>query len=592
MGAGAAEVGRHAALLDQINVFPVMDADTGANLSGTLSSLVDIRENDKLDAIVRRLLSDACGNSGIILAQFIVGFLEAVHKNPKYSLLDFTSAVTAGKDKAYKAVLNPKEGTMLSSMNDFAAFLYNHPRSFDFSVYEALCDNLLCGVVSTQDRLSVLKAAGVPDSGALGFYFFASGLALAAAALEDNDKALKRISAVKSGAASISIEKIQTVIAPAFIEKARLSPAEKKFCVNLLIESDFVSAPKTLFENLGDSVDLVKEGNLLKLHIHTDDADALTERAAKIGKIIDKKVQDLQAAMTVALSADDTATPKEHIKFRVVTDSAASLDRRAAAQLGILCVDNRINLFGKQTPDREVNLDEVFLGMQNGRFFKTAQVTPEEATIFLKNAFSCSNNVLYIGVGKAYTGTQAGVRNAAQHLHLQGGKWHILDSKAASGQLGLICTAAQRFARTAASFDEVIAYAQRQIETCTEYLVIDDLKYLVKSGRIGRIRAAFAAALSIKPIVGHGNDGAVTIAKARSTDAAVDEILHRVTRHPGDGPFLVMVEYTDNRAFAQTLKERLKKSLPPDSEIILAPLSAASAVHMGPGTFGIAVTRT
>jgi fatty acid-binding protein DegV len=137
----------------------------------------------------------------------------------------------------------------------------------------------------------------------------------------------------------------------------------------------------------------------------------------------------------------------------------------------------------------------------------------------------------------------------------------------------------------------VIAYAEQQIAACTEYLVIDDLKYLVASGRIGKVKAGFASLLSLNPIVGHGLDGAITHAKVRGIAAAEKEILARTAAHPGHGALLIMVEYTDNRPFAESLRDRFAAALPPDTELILSPLSSASAVHMGPGTFGVAVTR-
>ncbi len=98
--------------------------------------------------------------------------------------------------------------------------------------------------------------------------------------------------------------------------------------------------------------------------------------------------------------------------------------------------------------------------------------------------------------------------------------------------------------------------------------------------------------LSVKPIVGHGGDGAITHAKVRNHESAVDEIIHRISNHPGEGPLLIMVEHTDNIEWAGQVKQRLLEALPPDTEIVLSPLSSTSAVHMGPGTWGVAATRT
>jgi len=103
--------------------------------------------------------------------------------------------------------------------------------------------------------------------------------------------------------------------------------------------------------------------------------------------------------------------------------------------------------------------------------------------------------------------------------------------------------------------------------------------------------AALAGALSVRPIVGHGGDGAITIAKVRSEDAAIREIVQRVASHPGAGKLVALLEYTDNRKRVEEIGAILGAALPPDAEILYSPLSSTSSVHMGPGTWGVAVSR-
>lgn len=589
MAAGAAEVLRNGALLDRINVFPVMDGDTGTNMATSLGGLTHhAMMGASIDETIAALLRAASGNSGIISAQFIAGFLNALKSTPDYQFSDFKTAVAAGKDRAYGSVMFPKEGTMLSVMTEFSDALNAHHGSFDLAAQRLLSERLLQCVIQTQEMLPKLKAAEVVDSGALGFYLFAACLSLAAVD-KDREGALRRIADIQDGTVGISIAEIHNVVAPSFINDARTDSNEKRFCINLLIEGDDEADPATVFQGIGDSANIAREGKLIKLHIHADDVDMVQGRAETLGKILDLKIQDMRSALIRRAASNKAEKKLPHLRYRVVTDSAVSLDRQIAAQHGILRVDNHIHIFGKKVADRDVNLEELFLGMRAGHSFKTAQVIPEDAVDFLNQAIDCSAHVIYIGVGTAYTGTQTSVRIAAQSQ--EPNRVTLLDSRAASGQLGLICLATQRFAQTVDQVDEVVAYAEKQIATCKEYLLIDDLKYLTQSGRIGRIKAGFASFLSLKPIVGHGMAGAITVAKVRSTEAAAHNIILRVANHSGEGPLLVMVEYTDNRPFAETLKAQLAEALPNDTEIILSPLSSSSAVHMGPGTFGVAVTR-
>ena len=148
-----------------------------------------------------------------------------------------------------------------------------------------------------------------------------------------------------------------------------------------------------------------------------------------------------------------------------------------------------------------------------------------------------------------------------------------------------------RRARTAERLDDLVAYARRQIASCREYLVLETLEYLSRTGRVGRIRAALAGALSVRPIVGHGGDGAITWAKVRSDEAAIREVAARAAAHPGEGRLVALLEHTDNLSRVQEIRRLLEGALPAGAEILVSPLSATSGVHMGPGTWGLAVTR-
>ncbi len=118
-----------------------------------------------------------------------------------------------------------------------------------------------------------------------------------------------------------------------------------------------------------------------------------------------------------------------------------------------------------------------------------------------------------------------------------------------------------------------------------------NLKCLSRTGRIGKIKAAMAGVLSVKPIVGHGHNGAVTHTKVRNHKAATHEIIDRIKRHPGTGKLMIMLEHTDNLDWINEVFSQLEQALPKDTEFINSPLSSTSSVHMGPGTWGVTVTR-
>ena len=154
-------------LLDEINVFPVADADTGRNLMISLAPLH--RMDGSAETTVRKLLVSATGNSGNIASGFFAGF---VAENPSK---DIYQATRAGRDRAWQAIADPKPGTMLTVFDE----LLNHLEKFSSdplaATFPTLIDQLEKAVHSTSETLPALKAAGVVDSGALGMFIFMEG---------------------------------------------------------------------------------------------------------------------------------------------------------------------------------------------------------------------------------------------------------------------------------------------------------------------------------------------------------------------------------------------------------------------------------
>ncbi len=164
--AGAERVSAWADLLDRINVYPVPDGDTGMNLSISLAPM----KNTELPhhELNRRLLLAARGNSGNIAVRFFSGFIEAS------SLSGISEAVRVGRDRSWKAVKNPRKGTMLSVFDEMNGFLESCDE-FNDSHIAGLMETLTRSVLETSSLLPDCAAAGVVDSGALGMFIFFEG---------------------------------------------------------------------------------------------------------------------------------------------------------------------------------------------------------------------------------------------------------------------------------------------------------------------------------------------------------------------------------------------------------------------------------
>lgn len=168
--------------LDKINVFPVEDKDTGNNLFETFNQAFKrcekIKENEFLIKFSEEMFFSARGNSGVIISQFFIGFAEIINGKKEIDFETFVKAFEEGRKKAYEAVSEPKEGTILTAIREtefsLKKYLFQN-KSFYESLKLSLKD-CKAAVLKTKEMLKELKDKNVPDAGAYGFYFIYKGI--------------------------------------------------------------------------------------------------------------------------------------------------------------------------------------------------------------------------------------------------------------------------------------------------------------------------------------------------------------------------------------------------------------------------------
>jgi DegV family protein with EDD domain len=586
--AGVADLRRRAGLLDRINVFPVVDADTGTNMLRTVEALADAFGRGDPDPS-RAVLLGARGNSGVILAQFLVGLLDRLWSMEDLDAARLRAAISHGRDLARCAVSDPVEGTILTVMDDLSGLLATNGIA-DLESHAGLESDLAAAVARTPELMPRLAAAGVVDSGALGFHVLACGLTLALPWLGGDRRAEDAIRGRRAGETGAPLAGIADRIDPVFLATIAEQGTDRRYCVDVVIELSG-PAPENLaarFLGVGGSVDAVTRDGLVKLHVHADDPEAVREVAAAIGRVARCEAEDMTAGLI--REGDGSGAPAAPVRVRVLGDSSMSLARETAAPLGVVRFENYVDVGGRMVRDGDLDLPSLFGRMRGGQVFRTAQTSAAEARGLIDRELSRAGHLVYLAVGRAYTGTQDLVRRViAEHPGRE--RIAVVDTRAASGQQGVAVLATARCAAADADPDDVAAYAATQAADAREYLVLDSLAYLSRTGRVGKIKAALAGAFGVKPVVGHGGDGAITHARVRSHEEALAFIGERLAAHPGNGPLLVLLEHTDNRDWLDEVRTRLAAALPSDTEFVTAPLSSTSSVHMGPGTWGVAVTR-
>jgi DAK2 domain fusion protein YloV len=288
-------------LLNKINVFPVPDGDTGSNMSMTLSAAVREMEAVKevsLETVVKAAawgaLMGARGNSGIIMAQILSAFSDDIEGRQRLSAPDIVSALSRGAKKAYKAVLHPAEGTILTVVRETSeAIEQDTDAKEDLALLmDAMVSSARCSVERTPLLLPKLQEAGVVDAGGLGFLFFLEGM-----------QRLIHGMATANGTPHDEVE---------FNGNAPEVPEDHvsfRYCTEFMVKGAQISEEtiKNSLANMGDSIVVVGDSRAARIHIHTGQPEEVLRHASRFGHVSSIKVNDMLIQHTRRLAADSSS---------------------------------------------------------------------------------------------------------------------------------------------------------------------------------------------------------------------------------------------------------------------------------------------
>jgi dihydroxyacetone kinase-like predicted kinase len=264
--------------LNEINVFPVADGDTGTNmyvtLKGTWESILDLKDYRAsviANSIAEASLFHAKGNSGVILSQFFWGFREGVDGKTELGIGDLTTAFVLGARYAYQAVANPVEGTILTVMRETAEWAARFVKSFrdTRSFFIKLFNKGVEVLEKTPELLSKIGKPRVIDSGAYGFTLFLEGF----------------VRAIGGSVSHYQPDKGEKIVR----EKARSSGP--LFCSNFLVRVEDPSILKKIALSYGDSVVVVGSNGTYKVHVHTDKPGEVEDALNKVGTVINRRIE-------------------------------------------------------------------------------------------------------------------------------------------------------------------------------------------------------------------------------------------------------------------------------------------------------------
>lgn len=273
--------------VNSLNVFPVPDGDTGTNMYMTFRAAANEIEAMRGSTVgeVARILSKgalmgARGNSGVILSQIFRGIANGISDKKEVNAKEFAQAITEGSKSAYKAVMRPTEGTILTIIKAASEAAISC-ESDDFVILlQDICNRAENMLNMTPEMLPALKKANVVDAGGMGLLIILKGMYLA---LKDN--------------LDVHLLK-ETAVGLNTLRKTNISEEEIKFgyCTEFFIKTDKVTTEtfKREIESLGDSIIVVGTDSVIKIHIHTNEPGNILTLALKYGELSKIKIDNMR----------------------------------------------------------------------------------------------------------------------------------------------------------------------------------------------------------------------------------------------------------------------------------------------------------
>lgn len=552
--------------LNEINVFPVADGDTGTNMVSTLNSVLRIPRGKNLQEVCEDLSEavsfNARGNSGAILAQFVIGFTENISEPIQTST--FVQALNSAVDRVYGALSTPIEGTIITIMKDWAHEV--HRLSMLEDDLKVILSSAMIKVHSslenTPNLLKVLKEYQVVDSGAKGFVHFIEGFI---EGLFEDDLKLEVIEEDMN---------FDTIVHPSNEE------IKERFCTEFLLENAQTNIDyKALLKSLGSSLLVVQSKQRVKIHIHTNAPEIVAKHLSPYGDLVQQKVDDM-----ILQNADLQALHK----IALVTDSIADLPDELRQSMHVHVYPLTIMIGKNAYLDR--------LTLNASQFYEDVDSYPEYPSSSQPNLVSVEQyyqqllmhyqSIIVLNVSSGMSGTYTIFAQAAQNYP----NVHVIDTKVNSVAQGLLVQHAYEGIQ-ANKDPESLVKELKELSLHTRIFVsVSTLKYMVKMGRVSAKLAKIAAILHMKPVVSIDQEGkGMTIGSAFSHAQSIKRVFKELDKVLVGRKLLRYAIVHGNdleraQAMAETLTQRYQ--LAPS---FISEISTIVAMSAGPKTFAIAL---
>lgn len=320
---GASNLAQHSETINNLNVFPVPDGDTGTNMNLSMTS--GIKEMNKISsdslteyvhAFTKGLLMGARGNSGVILSQLFRGFSSFTYDHNEIQLQDFANALYKGVEIAYNSVTNPVEGTILTVAKDMAIKAKEEVEKNDqfVSFLEEIVNEGKLSLERTPELLPILKEVGVVDSGGKGLIVIYEGFLAALQGKElDSTEVLNFDELIEQA----DEKAVQSYVSADSIEFG--------YCTEFFVKLNNVEFSETAFRNqlseYGDSLLVASDNQLVKVHIHTERPGEVLTLAQQFGELVKIDIENMREQHKNIVEAEKAAEANTTLsgKYAIIT---------------------------------------------------------------------------------------------------------------------------------------------------------------------------------------------------------------------------------------------------------------------------------
>ena len=376
---GMNNLSNHSAEIDALNVFPVPDGDTGTNMHLTVSNGVKeaLKTNsdsvkDIAKTLSRGLLMGARGNSGVITSQIFRGIYQAVEDLDDMDASQLAHALVNGSRVAYRAVMRPVEGTILTVVREAADYTYAYTTTEDVTdcmdVMKKMVEEANASLQRTPELLPVLAEVGVVDSGGKGLCVILEGFL---AAMEGHPVQLEGAKAAGESAQA----------------KVEGGEEEYGFCTEFILklsENGVRHFSETSFKDelatIGNSIVCVQDEDLVKVHVHTLEPFTAIKMGRRQGRFIKLKVENMQEQHDNIIEKEEEEKMAEHKKYAIITVAPGDGIKKMFTELRADIVVGGGQTMNPSTEDmvqavRDVNAKNVIILPNNSNIVMTAQQT-------------------------------------------------------------------------------------------------------------------------------------------------------------------------------------------------------------------------